>query len=145
MTQYIVAQKLIRQPCGTFNPRFCENSMSRGDTEKNIQHIWPEKCSFCIYKVSGASSNIGKKYKWVNLYHFSDSFCPKETVHHVPRRPKVFLKIHLNSLDLSYKVSEASSNVEKLQMGPSVSFFIFILSQGGCSSRTKDSDCWLKI
>ena len=60
MTQYIVAQKLIRQPCGTFNPRFCENSMSRGDTEKNIQHIWPEKCSFCTYKVSGASSNIEK-------------------------------------------------------------------------------------
>ena len=86
MTQYIVAQKLIRQPCGTFNPRFCENSMSRGDTEKNKQQIWPEKCSFCTYKVSGASSNI-----------------------------------------------------EKVQMGQSVSFFIFILSQGDRSSRPEET------
>ena len=81
MTQYIVAQKFIRQPCG-----FCENSLSRGDTEKNIQHIWPENCSFCTYKVSGAASNI-----------------------------------------------------EKVQMGQSVSFFIFILSQGDRSSRLEET------
>ena len=49
------------------------------ETRKKKQQIWPEKCSFCTYKVSGTSSNIEKST--------NGSICIIFQIHFVPRRP----------------------------------------------------------
>ena len=64
------------------------------ETRKKIYSTFGQKNGYTAHIKCQGPHLILKKYKWVNLYNFSYSFCPKETVHHVPRRPKFFLKIH---------------------------------------------------